>query len=259
MTIEEMKQKKKEFGYTYDQIAEISGLPVGTVQKALGGITKVPRYETLRALEQVFINSENENASRVSEGVGGYGAQKRQGEYTLKDYYAIPEEHRAELIDGVIYDMAAPESVHQLISGEVFLALKEYVREKNGECIVQYAPVDVQLDCDDKTMIQPDIMITCDRNKIRKSIIYGAPDFVTEILSPSTRRKDIHLKTVKYCNAGVREYWLIDPEKEKVMVYDFEKDEFPVIYGFHDRIPVRIFDGQCIVDFSAISDYISFL
>lgn len=258
MTIEEMKQKKKEFGYTYEQIAELSGLPVGTVQKALGGITKTPRYDTLQALEKVF-RQEEKYTERVGETQASYGRQKKQGEYTLMDYYAIPEDCRAELIDGVIYEMAAPESIHQLISGELFLALKNYVRKNNGKCVVQYAPVDVQLDRDDKTMVQPDILITCDRSKIKKNLIYGAPDFIVEILSPSTRKTDIHLKTTKYSNAGVREYWLVDPDNRRVMVYDFVRDDFPFIYGFDDQIPVRIFENECVVDFAEISDYIEFL
>lgn len=258
MTIEEMKQKKKEFGYTYEQIAELSGLPVGTVQKALGGITKTPRYDTLQALEKV-LGQEKRYAQRAGEPQAAYGRQKKQGEYTLMDYYAIPDDCRAELIDGVIYDMAAPESIHQMISGELFLVLKNYVRKNNDKCVVQYAPVDVQLDRDDKTMVQPDILVTCDRSKIKKRVIYGAPDFVAEILSPLTRKTDIHLKTTKYSNAGVKEYWLIDPDKRRVMVYDFVRDDFPFMYSFEDQIPVRIFEDKCVVDFAEISEYIEFL
>ena len=103
-----------------------------------------------------------------------------------------------------------------------------------------FAPVDVQLDQDDKTMVQPDLMIVCDRKKLTRQGVFGAPDFIIEILSESTRKKDSYLK-------------------KKVIVYDLEKVEIPVIYGFTDQVPVRIFDGKCVVDFSLIYENIKFI
>ena len=132
--------------------------------------------------------------------------------------------------------------------------------EKNQDaCIPMFAPVDVQLDQDDKTMVQPDLMIVCDRKKLTRQGVFGAPDFIIEILSESTRKKDSYLKLMKYQKAGVREYWLVDPDKKKVIVYDLEKVEIPVIYGFTDQVPVRIFDGKCVVDFSLIYENIKFI
>ena len=102
MTIQEMLERKKELGYSYEQVSELSGVPLGTVQKVLGGITQSPRYDTLRALEEVFqkgIRYEYKSQdSVVREGVTYYGA-KRQGEYTIEDYYALPDEPRVDLID----------------------------------------------------------------------------------------------------------------------------------------------------------------
>ena len=115
MTIKEMQERKRELGYTYAQIAELSGVPVGTVQKVLGGITLTPRYETLMALEKVLGVDANDSGTLIlREARSPYGA-KRQGMYDLNDYYAIPDDTRVELIDGVIYDMTAPTSVHQII------------------------------------------------------------------------------------------------------------------------------------------------
>ena len=139
---------------------------------------------------------------------------KRQGEYTLEDYYALPEEQRVELIDGVIYDMSAPTSVHQLLGTEILLVLKDYIRKEHSLCVPVASPIDVQLDCDDKTMVQPDVIVVCDREKIQNRCIYGAPDFVVEVLSKSTRKKDLVLKLNKYMTAGVREYWLVNPDKK---------------------------------------------
>lgn len=256
MTLEEMKLRKKECGYSYEIIAELSGLPLGTVQKVLGGITKSPRRETLLALEAVLTPKA---PGLIRETSVAYGAVKRQGDYTLEDYLALPDERRAELIDGVIFDMSAPTAIHQLISAQLSVIFANYIRKNKGSCIPATAPFDVQLDCDNKTIVQPDVMIICDRNKLNRQRLFGAPDLIVEILSPSTRKKDSYLKLHKYSNAGVREYWIVDPDKKRVIVYNFELDDIPTIYTFEDQVPVGIFDGNCLVDFQEIYDYVSFL
>lgn len=185
--------------------------------------------------------------------------EKVQGEYTLEDYNHIPDEKRAELIDGVIYNMSAPAQIHQLISGRIFKAFSDYIERKKGMCIPVYAPLDVQLDCDDKTMVQPDVLIVCDRKKFQGRVVFGAPDLIVEILSESTRKKDMTVKLSKYAQAGVREYWIIDPDRRKVIVYDFENDMDVSVYGFEHKVPAGIFGGECVVDFKEIEDYISFL
>lgn len=257
MTIEEMKKRKQTLGYTYEKIAELAGLPLGTVQKVLGGVTKSPRYDTLEALERVL--GEPKYADHIAEAAFDYHVKNRREGFTLTDYYALPREQRAELIDGVFYDMASPSHIHQLISGEIFRSLSDYIRSSRGACIPAYAPLDVQLDCDDRTIVQPDVMVVCDRTKFQHGLVYGAPDFIVEILSRSTRKKDSYLKLAKYAAAGVREYWMVDVERSSVLVYYLEQDEWPRIYGFQDKIPVKIFEEKCVVDFAAISEYISFL
>ncbi len=92
-------------------------------------------------------------------------------------------------------------------------------------------------------MKQPDLMIVCDRKKIIRQDVFGATGFIVEIMSESTRKKDSYLKLMKYQKAGVREYWLVDPNKKKVIVYDLEREEIPLIYGFTEQLPVRISDG----------------
>ena len=187
--------------------------------------------------------------------------EKKPGEYTVDDYYSWPEGERIELIDGVIYDMAAPTDVHQLITLEMGSVFREYIRQKNGKCIPVVSPIDVQLDEDDKTMVQPDIIIVCDRSKFKNGRIFGAPDLVVEVLSPSTRKNDLFLKLGKYANAGVREYWIINPVKKRVIVYNLmnEEEDAATIYTFAGKVPVKIFDGNCEVDFAEIYDYIRFL
>ena len=174
-----------------------------------------------------------------------------QGNYTIDDYYALPEDRRVELIDGYFYDMAAPSQMHQTILGQLYLQLAPCV-EKHPECDIFFAPLDVRLDKDNRTMVQPDLMIMChyDDRDIRR--YNGAPDFIVEVLSPSNRSHDMVLKLGKYKWAGVREYWMVDPEKLKVIVYDLEHDAFPEIHSFHDTVPLHISNGECAVDFDAI-------
>ena len=198
--------------------------------------------------------------SLVREEVLPYLSSKQQGEYTLDDYYAIPDEYRVELIDGVIYDMSsAPTLIHQMLCAEIGNRLYNYIKDKKGKCIAFWSPVDVQLDCDDRTMLQPDVSVTCDRDKLNKRNVYGAPDFVVEILSPSTRRKDMTIKKEKYKKAGVREYWMVDVENERIIVHRFEKGDIVNVYTFDDIVSVGIFDGDCMIDFVEISERIAFL
>lgn len=140
MTLKELEQKRREKGYTYKQISELSGLPEETV----------------------------------------------------------------------IYDMASPSFAHQVIIMSIAVVIQNYIKKKKGRCKVLAAAVDVQLDCDNKTMVQPDIVVLCDKKKNVERCIMGAPDFVVEVLSKSTRKKDMTMKLEKYRNAGVREYWMID-------------------------------------------------
>ena len=107
--------------------------------------------------------------------------------------------------------------------------------------------------------VEPDVLIVCDRKHFQHGRVFGAPDFLVEVLSVSTRKKDMQLKLYKYANAGVREYWIIDPKKKNVIVYDLEHSEFPVIYGENDTVPVGIWDGKCQVDFSRLFSFIAFL
>ena len=257
MTIQEMNERKKELGYSYERLAELSGVPVGTVQKVLGGITKSPRYDTLYALERVLSPYQ---PMVVRESVAVYG-EKRQGEYTVEDYFALPDERRVELIDGVIYDMASPNLVHQTICMEICARLREYVRKKKGKCLPGVAPLDVQLDCDNKTMVQPDVFVLCDKGKILNGRLFGAPDFIVEVLSPSTAKKDTGIKAAKYAAAGVREYWIVDYRREQIVVYILNEEGYYEIslYTFQDEIPVYIFENECKIDFQEIYDYIAFM
>ena len=197
---------------------------------------------------------------RVQESAGVYRIgkkeplrEKKQGEYTLEDYYALPDERRVELIDGVIYDMSAPAIIHQKILGELYILFRECMDRHEGTCEVYLSPCDVRLDRDNRTMVQPDLLVVCEEYDVRAKNFDGAPDLTLEILSPSTRSKDMLLKLHKYANAGVREYWIVDPEQKTVLAYDLEHENYyPDKYSFEDRVPIRISGGECGIDFSRI-------
>jgi len=165
--------------------------------------------------------------------------------YTIDDIYALPDGERAELIDGRIYYMAPPSRKHQRIAGELFATIREYIRANNGSCEVDIAPFAVFLNEDDRNYVEPDISVICDSKKLNDKGCVGAPDWIIEIASPSSRRMDYYTKLFKYRTAEVREYWIVDPDKNTVTVWNFEAGD-TATYSFTDSIPVGIYPGFSI-------------
>ena len=178
---------------------------------------------------------------------------------TVDDYLALPNDVRVELIDGVFYDMAAPSYLHNQLSSYIWKALDDYIYKNNGKCSATIAPTDVQLDKDDKTMVQPDVLVTCDRDKITKERVVGAPDFVVEVLSESNWYHDVFRKQIKYRKSGVREYWIVIPQKKAIRVYFYEQSSKPIEYTFNDIIPVNIWKGKCKINFKEIVKRLDYL
>lgn len=161
--------------------------------------------------------------------------------YTINDIYALPDGQRAELIDGQIYMMAPPNRIHQKLVMEMSGSIREYIRDNSGGCEVYPAPFAVFLNADDKNYVEPDISIICDKSKLDERGCNGAPDWIIEIASPSTSALDYGEKLFKYRTAGVREYWIINPMKKSVMVYDLEHNAQTNQYNFDDLISVSIY------------------
>lgn len=260
--MEEMKRIKLEKGYTLVQLSDYSGVPLGTLQKIFSGETQYPRYATRQALERVLLQGDTEyfpeGTAQKTEEPMLYESSgiKKQGEYTLEDYYNLPDERRVELIDGIIYDMSAPTFVHQNILGNVFYTIKNFIDSRKGTCIPMLSPVDVRLDCDDRTMVQPDILILCDRSKICKWGIMGAPDFCLEIISESTGRKDYIKKLQKYTDAGVKEYWIIDPYRKILLSYNWKDDYIPHMQPLEGTAGLALYDGELQIDLEGIASLI---
>lgn len=164
--------------------------------------------------------------------------------YTEEDYYNLPENVRAELIDGQIYYMSAPSRIHQEILNFMNTEINIYLRSKKGPCKVYPAPFAVKLfEDDDKTILEPDISVICNPDKLTDRGCTGAPDWIVEIISPSTASRDYIYKLNLYAKAGVREYWIVDPNSKKIFVYHLEQPDFKAdCYTFQDRIDVNIYD-----------------
>lgn len=162
--------------------------------------------------------------------------------YTIEHIYALPDGERAELIDGKIYYMAPPSLKHQKISGKLYQSIANYIDNKGGTCEVLAASFAVFLNNDDINYVEPDISVICDSSKLNDKGCHGAPDWVIEIVSPSSKPRDYMTKLFKYRTAGVREYWIVDPDKQRVMVYGFENDTVEQ-YDFGEDVPVGIYEG----------------
>ena len=166
--------------------------------------------------------------------------------YTIDDIYSLPEGSRAELIDGQIYYMAPPNTTHQRILSFLHLEIGNHIRANNGACEVFPAPFAVFLLADNSKYLEPDLSVICDQNKINDHGCNGAPDWIIEIVSPSSRPMDYYTKLSLYRSAGVREYWIVDPIIQIILVYDMEHDSAPTIYSFADNIKTNIYEDLWI-------------
>jgi len=185
------------------------------------------------------------NENEVGEALRKYDKDKM---FTYADYESWDDGNRYELIDGIAYMMSAPSTAHQSILMDLSRQFASFLKGK--PCRVFAAPYDVCLNGfgdEDDTVVQPDILIVCDEAKIDKKRCNGSPDMVIEILSPSTSKRDLFIKLEKYRNAGVCEYWIVDPDAETVNVHLIENERYIVhSYKSDDMIAVTVLEG-CII------------
>ena len=172
--------------------------------------------------------------------------QLKETHSTSEDYWNLPEGERAELIDGQLYAMAPPNYKHQRLVLELYATIRNYIKNHKGDCEVIPAPFAVNLNADDTTYVEPDISVICDKNKLTDRGCSGAPDFIIEIVSPSSRRMDYSTKNALYSEAGVREYWIVDPMKERTTIYHYEEDAAPMFAPFSQPLKVGIYEDLSI-------------
>lgn len=261
LNLKELKEQKQKLGCDNHTLSALTGLSAEELEQIFEG-TSAPDYSTLTLLNSILsppapgLKEASPELVRQLQKPGTFPfSAARQGEYTAEDYYQLPDDIRVELIDGVFYYMASPSHLHQFIGGFIHSKMLNFVLSRKGPCLPFISPVDVQLDCNEKTMVQPDVVILCDPSKNRNGCIYGAPDFVMEVLSPSTRKKDLTIKLPKYRNAGVREHWIVDPVKKQVLSYRFWQEPELTVYGFTDIVPIAIWNGELEIDFKELQEY----
>ena len=177
----------------------------------------------------------------------------QQQRYTYEDYCTWDDGERWELIDGIAYAMApAPPTSHQGVSRDILLQIGGFLRGK--KCEVFGAPFDVRLNSKTKnnTVVQPDLVVICDKSKIDNKGCDGAPDMVVEILSPSSVSHDVFRKYALYQKAGVREYWIVDPDAKTVVTHILKDGVYSgMVYEQSDIVPVSVLDG-CTVNLAEV-------
>ena len=181
----------------------------------------------------------------------------KQNIITIEEYESLPEDTRAEVFEGQIHYMASPSQVHQAILTELLISISGYIRKKKGNCSMFPAPFDVKLSDQPLTIVQPDILVVCDKDKLDGKRCNGAPDFIIEIVSPGNSSDDYIRKLYYYKKYGVREYWIVDPKRKNITVYYFEGELLSIPYTFDSVVKVNIYD-DLYIDFSDISSRIDF-
>ena len=182
--------------------------------------------------------------------------QPQQETITLEQYEALPEEKRIEVFDGIAYDMASPSQIHQSITMQLSTVINNYLLHKKGDCSIFIAPFDVKLSDTPLIIVQPDIMVICDKDKLDEKRCNGAPDFIIEIVSPGNPSDDYIRKTYYYKNYGVREYWIVDPKRRMITVNSFEEDLLNIQYSFESTIKINIYD-DLFINFADIAEMLS--
>ena len=288
LDIEKLRERKKKLKLTTAEIASMAELPVSTVSKIMTGETKNPSYVTIEKINEVLARKEmlrriyvyfeslkefialnpEKSIDQIEYGRKYFKEHSKDYDFsgdiygnlaldkqkiTLENIHQLGEDKQIELLDGHLIYNEAPNVKHQLLVQNIGRVIDAYISANNGNCRMFNVGINLYFEDDDNTLLIPDIVVLCDDSKLGESGITGSPDWIIEVVSPSTRRADYNNKMHKYMCQGVREYWIIDPEKERVTTYIQGEPMMAYVYGFEDVIPVYIYDGQLEI---RIKDYI---
>ena len=283
MTIEEMKKVKEERGYSFDVLSAYSRVPRATIVRIFDGTTKRPRRETLEALERVLGEDEYRFPGKnlhfgldedhpefnilmdpkwskafwlAEHAANDYN---EEGFITVQEFLNMSLEGRTELINGEIIVMEDPRFVHSEIAQYVYDRFSEFRREKKGSCRPVLSGTNVILGRyrNRDSVLCPDFFVICDTSKIIRKGVKGGPDFVLEVTSPTNQKRDLIEKLPLYMHAGVREYWIISPQKKILIRYLAENEGVQKICPLTGRAGVAIYNNELEIDLDEIAEIIA--
>lgn len=247
---ENLKLARKARGYTQAELAETLGISRSSYTNYETG-NRTPDIEMLEKITWVLNISMDELFGRYDFGTPNlirderavYQVHVENPEYTVEDYFALENCAEYELIEGSLVKRNAPAMDHQIASLQISMALYKFIADNKGGCQVIPAPFCVILSEEDATVVQPDISVICDLNKLKDGCCFGAPDILVEIISPSNRKYDYLKKTFLYDRYEVREYWIVDLEQGRIIVYDFENGTGPQMMPLHEDVCSCVLEG----------------
>ncbi len=208
------------------------------------------RYRKMHGLSDVPIAFAKEDDANI---LHGNLAMRTRNLATINDLHLLGENRCYELLNGHIIYNETPSLAHQRIVRELGKVIDRYIEIKGGECEVFDMGFNVMLSEDDYTLVIPDVFVLCDKSKLRENGVWGAPDWVIEVVSRSTRSYDYKEKMHKYMSSGVREYWVVDLEKNRVVTFIEGEPMRISIYGSDEKVPVYIYDMKLEIDFKVIA------
>ena len=261
MTITDIKQLKEKDGMTNKQISELTGIALFVVDGIFSGDIEEPKYmtplefeELLTRLEIPFYCDEKTGyPCLIREEITSYNYHASH--YALGDMVKLCNIISREVINGEIYAMSTPSRMHQFLVTKLLIRIGNHIEKKRGKCHVYPSPFGVRLFADDKTWVEPDILVICKKNIMTDSGCDGAPDLIVEIVSPNNVFHDYVTKLVKYQQAGVREYWIVDPINERITLYHFQEPVQKEEYTYEDTIRSNVLEGFQIRMADFIGEY----
>ncbi len=196
-------------------------------------------YKRENNISFLIVNSLQEKTGELTD--GNVALDKK---LNIDFLHELGEDKQIELINGHLIYNEAPNLKHQMIVQNLGRIIDDFIRSNNGKCRMFNVGVNLYFEEDDNSLLIPDLVVLCDDSKLSEAGITGPSDWIIEVVSKSTRRVDYNEKLHKYMGTGVREYWIVDPEKERVTTYIEGEPMMAYIYGFDDEIPVYIYDGK---------------
>lgn len=244
---ENLSFARRARGYSQAYMAECLGIARSTYAGYETG-KRSPDIKMFAEISKTLFVSADELLGRYDYGTPNLIREAKaeyfvEPEYSVEDYFALPDCGNYELIEGQLIKKNAPNDRHQIIAGQIFMEFYQYMKNECKKCEVIPAPFCVVLSERNGVVVQPDISVICNRELIQDGVCMGAPDLIVEVVSESTRKYDYHEKYRIYSKYGVREYWVVDMEKEYITVYVLDEGEPPLAVPFTAAVSSQVIRG----------------